>query len=297
MGLIRSKKEEKEVQADGTVCVMAKRYRKASGRTEDRRPVQLEHSRTGRMARSRLGSGKQMTHRECRCCPVVNKKLAKLHSDVLTPVLKRPVGQPLLLSSDTVKTNSKMCYFLILFYLSFCSLFCGWNKIRSESWDTVPVRDTGSLLYHREGSASQASKLTKMGHESSPWKLPPLAKPLELSRCPGTPDLIKEGLSLWKFKRKSQSKGRQRTPRTNSLFFFDGPHPRAQPSLVLLVSCGSRPLPQQAFPKAPVAWYIRLLAPISWDLGSSRQAEGEYRAVSHKPSDLFCSWRVEIAAR
>lgn len=60
-----------------------------------------------------------MPHRECSCCPVVNKKPAKLHSDVLTPVLKRPVGLPLLLSSDTVKTFPSVCYFLILYLFVF----------------------------------------------------------------------------------------------------------------------------------------------------------------------------------
>lgn len=41
-----------------------------------------------------------------------------------------------------------------------------------------------------------------MGHERSPQKLFPLAWALELSGSPGTPDLITEGLSLWRFKRK-----------------------------------------------------------------------------------------------
>lgn len=43
---------------------------------------------------------------------------------------------------------------------------------------------------------------TRRGHERSPQELLLLAWALELSGSLGTPDLIKEGLPLWRFKTK-----------------------------------------------------------------------------------------------
>lgn len=87
---------------------MAKRCKKASGGTDGGRPAQLEHSRPGRVEGKDPGSGRQMPHRGCRHHPAGNKKPVELSSDVLSLVLEKalsgPVGLPLFLSSDTVKT-------------------------------------------------------------------------------------------------------------------------------------------------------------------------------------------------
>lgn len=86
---------------------------------------------------------------------------------------------------------------------------------------------------------------TRRGHERNPQEPLPLAWALELSGGPGTPDLIKEGLSCWRFKRKhlkpKESKG---APQTRS-----SPFPGPSPVCVgpqTPACCSSRPLPQRS---------------------------------------------------